>query len=126
MHKEYKSNILTNLMHEQAFAKAILKDLELIRDKSKEISQVVIELGELVGIEEDHLLEGLNSQSTTSFKIISKKSLIKCPCGYEGPAKVVERLHDLVIWKCPWCDDPIETMQIIQGDKINIQKIIYK
>jgi Zn finger protein HypA/HybF involved in hydrogenase expression len=113
-------------MHEQAFAKSILKDLESIKKKDKEISQVIIELGELVGIEEDHLLEGLNSQSSITFKIILKKSHIKCPCGFEGPAKIVERLHDLVIWKCPWCDDPIETMQVIEGDKINIQKIIYK
>ncbi len=113
-------------MHEVAFTRAVIKDLESVRDKSKEVSEVIIELGELVGIEDHHLLEGLNAVSPLKFKITSKESWIKCPCGYEGKAEIIERLHDQVIWKCPWCDDPIDVMEVIEGDKIKISKIIYK
>lgn len=113
-------------MHEVAFAKVVLRDIESIKDRDKEISEVIIELGELVGIESEHLIEGLKGVSDYKYKVIIKESLIKCPCGYEGRAEVVERLHDSVIWKCPWCDDSIETMEVLEGDKIKIVKIVYK
>ena len=112
-------------MHDIVFAKVILNNLDIVRDKSKEIKEVHLEVGELSGIEPDHLIEHLNEQSKIIFKAVTKKSLIRCPCGYEGPAEIVEVLHDRVIWKCPWCDDPIETMEVIEGDKIKILKIIY-
>jgi Zn finger protein HypA/HybF involved in hydrogenase expression len=113
-------------MHEAAFANIIIRDLDSIRDKSKEITEIIIELGDLVGIESAHLIEGLSFQSSYKFKVIKKESLIKCPCGYEGPAKIIERLHDAVIWGCPWCNDSADVMQVLEGDKISIQKIIYK
>jgi Zn finger protein HypA/HybF involved in hydrogenase expression len=113
-------------MHEVVFAKTILNELESIREKDKEIAEIVLELGELVGIEADHLLEGLQSISNYNYKIVIKGSFIRCNCGYEGSAEIVERLHDQVIWKCPWCDNPIETIEVVDGDKIKIAKIKYK
>lgn len=113
-------------MHEIALANSVLRSLNPLLDSSKEVKEIIIELGELVGIEGHHLIESLEAISPYKYNIIKKESRISCPCGYEGPAKIIERLHDKVIWVCPWCNEPNEAMKILEGEDIKINKIIYK
>jgi len=84
-------------MHEHTFIQAIIKD---IPNKNK-VEGIEIELGELVGIELEHLKEHLIDETKWDVKINKIKSKINCnECDYEGEAKIKERLHDLVIFSC--------------------------
>ncbi|MFA5857027.1 MAG: hydrogenase/urease maturation nickel metallochaperone HypA [Candidatus Pacearchaeota archaeon] len=107
-------------MHEHSFIQSILKD---IQDKDNVIS-IDIELGELVGIEENHLRDHLFDETGWKINISLKKAKIKCPCGYEGPPTITERLHDMVIYECPACG--LIGPEIFEGNKIKILKVIYK
>ncbi len=106
-------------MHEHTFIQAIIKP---IKDKEK-VDSIEIDLGELVGIELDHLHEHLIEETGWKVKINEIKSNVKCQCGYLGPTKIIERLHDLVIFSCPKCGKKPE---VLEGDKIKIIKVKYK
>jgi len=105
-------------MHEQSFINAIIKD---IPDREK-VSGIGIELGDLAGIEADHLKKHLVEKTSWEVDIKTIPSRVKCSCGYEGEAKVRERLHDLVIFCCPECESIPE---VLEGKDIKIKKVRY-
>jgi len=108
-------------MHEHTFIQAIIKD---IPDKEK-VVKVGIELGELVGIESEHLREHLIDETGWEVEIHNVNSKIKClSCEYEGKAKIKERLHDMVIFCCPECDD--FNTEVLEGQDIKIKNVTYK
>ena len=107
-------------MHEHHFIQNIIKD---IPNKEKVIG-VEIELGELVGIEAEHLKRHLADETGWDVKIIEKKSKIKCLCGYVGEPKIIQRLHDMVIYECPNCG--MTEVEVLEGKDIKITKIRYK
>ena len=55
--------------------------------------------------------------------ILKKKSVVKCKCGYKGRANIKERLHDIILFNCPKCN---EIPEVISGDKIIIKSIEIK
>jgi Zn finger protein HypA/HybF involved in hydrogenase expression len=107
-------------MHEHIFIESIIKQVP----DQKNVISIEIELGELVGIEINHLKKHLIKMTSWEIEINLNPSKIKCSCGYIGKANIVERLHDLVIFNCPDCNsyDP----EVIEGDKIKIVKVIYR
>ena len=105
-------------MHEHTFVEAILKDVEDL-DKVKKIC---LEVGELVGIEAGHLKEHLEEGRSFEAEVSSKNSKVRCECGFDGRARVLERLHDLVIFECVECGGIPE---VLEGDKIKILKVVY-
>lgn len=107
-------------MHEHSFIQSII---EQVPDKEKVVS-VEIELGELVGIEAEHLKEHLIGEIGWDVKINAKKSKIKCRCGYIGEAKILQRLHDLVIYECPECEN--DDVEVLEGKDIKIGKAFYR
>jgi Zn finger protein HypA/HybF involved in hydrogenase expression len=106
-------------MHEQAI---IDKILETVRDKINAIG-IELEIGELVGVDPQHLQELITERTgwTVHTKTIASK--VKCSCGYEGPARIRQRLHDQVIYDCPQCEN---LPKVLQGKKIKIKKVTYK
>lgn len=107
-------------MHEHSF---IQKIIEQVPEKEKVI-EIEIELGELVGIEPEHLKKHLIDETNWNIKITTIKSKIKCSCGYSGQAKILQRLHDIVIYECPMCKNDI--LEVLEGKDIKITKVIYK
>jgi Zn finger protein HypA/HybF involved in hydrogenase expression len=105
-------------MHEHTFIEAIVRN---IKDREK-VKGITLEVGELVGIEAEHLKEHLQEKFDWDIKVLKKDALVKCDCGFEGRPKILERLHDLVIFECPEC---AEVPEILKGKDIKILKIIY-
>lgn len=105
-------------MHEHHFIQNIIKD---IPNKEK-VKSVEIELGELVGIESDHLKDHLEDETSWKVTIKTKKSEVKCSCGYNGEANILQRLHDIVIYDCPECQGEPE---VIHGKDLKILKVNY-
>ena len=106
-------------MHEHTFIEAILRNVE---DRGN-VKEIVLEVGELVGIESGHLREHILERFDWKIEVIEKESSVKCDCGFKGKAKVLERLHDLVIFECPECG---EVPEVLEGEDIKIVKIVYR
>lgn len=104
-------------MHEHHFIQNIIAQ---VPDKEKVIG-IEIELGELIGIEAGHLKEHLIEFTSWEVNVKPKKSKIKCLCGYSGPARILQRLHDLVIYDCPECGN--DEASVLEGKDIKITKI---
>ena len=105
-------------MHEQTYVNAIIKNIKTLED----VKEITIEVGELAGIEAAHLKEHLKNRSNWKINSIKKDAKVKCECGFTGRPKIVERLHDFVVFECPECG---ETPQIIDGKTIKITKVTY-
>ena len=103
-------------MHDVVISKSILKDLKSFG----KIKKAYIEVGELFGIEPDHLLEHLKEATSVEFDVMQAESKVKCECGFIGRAKITERLHDMVFFECPKCG---EIPKVISGDNIVIRKV---
>ena len=107
-------------MHEHSFIEAILRDVE----DRENVKGIVLEAGELVGIEVEHLKEHLiEMYNDWDVEILEKDGLVKCKCGFEGRPKVLERLHDLVVFECPECGGIPE---VVGGKDIKILKVVYR
>jgi Zn finger protein HypA/HybF involved in hydrogenase expression len=107
-------------MHEHIFIENIIKQ---VPNRGNVIS-VEIELGELVGIDSEHLKEHLISNTGWKVLVNVKKSKVKCSCGFIGEANILQRLHDLVIYECPECGN--DDVEVLEGKDIKIGKIRYK
>ena len=105
-------------MHEHSFIEAILSNIKDINN----VKEVLIEVGDLAGVEKEHLKEHMLEKVSFSISVIGKKSDVLCDCGFRGEAKIRERLHDLVIYECPLCGD---LPKVIEGNNIKILKVVY-
>jgi hydrogenase nickel incorporation protein HypA/HybF len=107
-------------MHEEAIINSIIKP---IRDLEK-LDSIIIEVGELSGIEPEHLKEHLkpklNCEITTEFM----QAKIKCRCSFIGKPKINEVLHDFVVYSCPECHSSFP--DVLEGKDIKIKKLVYK
>lgn len=103
-------------MHDAVIGKSILKDLETYG----KIKKAYLEVGELFGIEPEHLLEHLKEVSDIKFVAEQTDSLVECNCGYKGRANITMRMHDLVMYDCPKCGSNVK---VLKGDKIIIKKV---
>ena len=103
-------------MHDAVIGKSILRDLE----QYGKVKKAYLEVGELFGIEPDHLLEHLKEVLEIEFDVTQIKSLVECECGYRGRANITMRMHDLVLYDCPKCGSAVK---VIKGDKIIIKKV---
>jgi len=106
-------------MHEHTFIEAIIRN---IKDKDN-VEKIVLEVGELAGIEPEHLKEHLQEKFDWDVEVSKKEALVKCECGVEDRPKILQKLHDLVIFECPKCG---QSPKIVEGKDIKILKVIYQ
>jgi Zn finger protein HypA/HybF involved in hydrogenase expression len=98
-------------MHESAMIEEIIRN-------AGGAKIIYLEVGELSGFSSQHLKEHLADYGVLGI-CEDKISAVECSCGYSGRAKVVEKLHDLVIFECPECG---AVPRVVEGDKIKIIK----
>jgi Zn finger protein HypA/HybF involved in hydrogenase expression len=106
-------------MHEHHFIENIIKNIP----NKDNINSVEIEVGELAGIEPVHLKEHLEEHTGWKVKCIAKNSRVTCSCGFDGKPRILQRLHDLVIYECPDCGNNVD---VKEGSEIKIIKVFYK
>lgn len=106
-------------MHEHSFSKGILRN---IKNKDN-VKKITIEVGTLAGIEPLHLKKHIMDICPGwDVEVFEKESKVRCECGFKGSAKILEKLHDLVIFECPKCG---EVPEVLDGGNIKIIKIAY-
>jgi Zn finger protein HypA/HybF involved in hydrogenase expression len=106
-------------MHEHSFIQAIIGN---IKNKDN-VSKIEVEVGELAGIDADHLKEHLAEETSWKVETKTKPSIVTCTCGYQGSPKILQRLHDMVIFECPKCH---AIPEVKEGKDIKILKVTYK
>lgn len=106
-------------MHEHTFVDSIVRDIE---DRGN-VKGIVLEVGELVGIELEHLKRHIEERFSWEVEISEKNALVSCECGFDGRPLILERLHYLVVFECPECG---EVPEVLGGKDIKILKVIYK
>ena len=115
-------------MHEASFIDAVLKDIEDLAKSEgfsiADVSSVVLEVGELAGIEDWHLRKHVVDRlgEGVDVEVLTSESKVLCECGYSGRPRILERLHDFVIFECLRCEGIPE---VIRGKDIKILKVIY-
>ena len=105
-------------MHEHSFIEAIVRD---IGDREN-VSGIVLEVGELAGIDGGHLREHMEEMYDWDVEVLARDGKVRCACGFEGRPKVLERLHDIVVFECGECGGIPE---VLEGEDIKIKKIVY-
>ncbi len=105
-------------MHEHTFIQAIINQVP----NKEQVLSVTLAVGDLVGIAPDHLKEHLEEQTGWNVTVNKVPSAVHCSCGYTGEAKIVQRLHDLVLFACPSCGGNVE---VLKGQDILIEKVTY-
>jgi len=101
-------------MHETIIAGKIIEEAEKLGVKK----QIEIECGELGDLSKEELKEALKEMSDFKIKVTGKVSMIKCSCGYEGRAKIVDRGHGYCLYNCPECEN--KKPEVIEGGEIKI------
>jgi len=105
-------------MHEHTFIDSIVRQIE-DRDGVKGIS---LEIGELAGIEAEHLKEHIEERLGWEVDVVMKDAVVNCECGFDGRPAILERLHDFVVFECPSCG---EIPEVLEGKDIKIVKAVY-
>lgn len=103
-------------MHETVIAKKIIEDTE----HHGKVKSITIKVGELAPVTPEQLKPTLKAMVNWDVKIDKEKSKIKCSCGYEGSAKIIERGHDICLYICPKCT---KVPEVLAGKDIKIIKI---
>ena len=104
-------------MHEHIIVDQIIKEAE----KQGKVKRILIEVGDLANMLPKDLEEALKAKVDWKVEIDETESLIRCSCGYEGKAKIVEKEHDSTIFCCPKCD--YMGPKVISGDEIIIKEV---
>ncbi len=104
-------------MHEIAIAEKIIREA---KKQKQNIKAIEIEVGELEEIEAHEVEEVLQSLTKWKIKVNEKKSKIKCECGYEGRANILDKGHGYCVYNCPQCEKKPE---VLEGGDIKIIKL---
>lgn len=87
-------------MHHMKLAQRLSN--EILAQTSKE-KAITVKVGELVAIDHQELHDLLEVLGHKKVSIRTLPSLVKCKCGYEGPAEVYHRNHHTTLFRCPKC-----------------------
>ncbi len=105
-------------MHEHSFIEAIVRNIEDIDS----VKKIVLEVGDLVGIDAEHLKEHILERYDWDVDVLKKDGSVRCECGFDGKPEILGRMHDLVLFQCPKCG---EVPDVSEGKDIKIVKIVY-
>ena len=103
-------------MHETVIVNKIIEEAK----KLGNIKEITVEVGELCGITPEEVEETLKKMTDWKVKTNFKESRIKCQCGYEGTAKIIEKGHGYCLFNCPKCGKKPE---VIEGGEIKIKSV---
>lgn len=103
-------------MHELA----IINDLITEAEKRGNVKGVVVEVGDLAALEAEEIKEMLSTKGW-DIRIESKKSAVKCQCGFSGEPEISARVRDIIFFNCPQCG---KIPEITYGDKIVLKEVL--
>jgi Zn finger protein HypA/HybF involved in hydrogenase expression len=106
-------------MHEKIFVDQIIKTAK----KRGDVRAITVEVGDLAHLPAKDLEEALSQAVDWKIKIKTKKSKVKCGCGFVGEPKILCREHDLTLFCCPKCE---KVPKILEGYDIILKEVKIK
>ena len=103
-------------MHETSMIKDIIEQAR----KQGKVKSITLEVGSLAPIDADHLVTHLKEFVDWDIKTISKRGVTECKCGFKGEPEIINKGHDFVLFRCPWCGDVPE---LKDGDKVILKEV---
>lgn len=100
-------------MHEIAIAQAIVDEAK----KQGAEKGIQVEIGELAELTPEELEQALKGVTKMFVQVDYKESLVKCACGYEGKANILDKGHGYCYFNCPNCGSK---PQVIDGGGIKL------
>jgi len=85
------------------------------------VIKAYIEVGQIANITKEDLAKQMKNAADFEFEITEKQAKVKChACGFEGEPTIVERQHEVVVFKCPTCGI---SPDVIEGDKVILKSV---
>lgn len=106
-------------MHEKTIANGIITEAS----KHGDVKAITIEVGDLAHLTAEELKEAMSDLVKWKIKIIKKKAIVECSCGYRGEPKIVEKRHGYVLFVCPVCG---AVPKVVEGGDIVIKEVVVK
>ncbi len=103
-------------MHELIYSNRLIEEAKQFGD----VKKIIIEVGELANITAKELEKTLRLLTKWEVEVLKKDSKVKCKCGYEGEAEIIDRSHSSVIYNCPKCGG---LPKVLSGSKIILKRV---
>lgn len=103
-------------MHEFEVVNSIVSEAK----RHGSVKSVLIEIGGLASLTAKELEDALKKQVAWKIGIRKRQAAVRCSCGYTGKPKIIERMHDTILFECPKC---CGIPEIISGDKIILKEV---
>ena len=104
-------------MHEQIIAQRIIDEA----NSHGNIEKITVEVGDLAHLPADEIKIILEKLTNWKVDVKKKKAIISCVCGFEGEPKILQHLHDNVLYECPKCKNTLPT--ILDGSDIILKEV---
>ena len=104
-------------MHEQTIARKIIEDAKVYGN----IKSITIEVGDLAHLPAKEMKEVMEKLTDWKVKVVKKKALIVCTCGYSGEPKIISHMHDHSVYECPKCSKALPI--ILDGHQIILKEV---
>lgn len=102
-------------MHQMKMAQQLSDEIRAQTSRGK---AVTVRVGELVAVDNQELIDLLEVLGHKKVSVKTLPSRVKCKCGYEGPAEVYHRSHDMTLFRCPKCH---AQPAVVKGEEFELE-----
>ena len=107
-------------MHDTLISKDII-DAAQKHAKQGKVKGITVEVGGLGHLPAEELRETLSRMVPDwELKIVNRKAIVKCTCGYEGEPDIIEHSHGHSVYQCPKCKSVPE---VTEGKDIVLKEV---
>lgn len=107
-------------MHDTLISKDIIEAAQE-HAKHGKIKGITVEVGDLGHLPAEELNETLSSMVPDwKVKIVTKKAMVICECGYEGEPDILEHSHGHSVYLCPKCKS---VPKVVEGADIVLKEV---
>ncbi|MFC1742195.1 hydrogenase/urease maturation nickel metallochaperone HypA [Nanoarchaeota archaeon] len=98
----------------------ISKDIIEAAQKQGKVKSITVEVGDLGHLPLEELRETLVKMVPWEVRMVSKKALVRCTCGYEGEPDIKDHSHGHSVFVCPKCG---QVPEVLEGKDIVLKEV---
>jgi Zn finger protein HypA/HybF involved in hydrogenase expression len=99
----------------------ISQDIIEAAKRQGKVKGITVEVGDLGHLPLEELREALLSRVPDwAVKLVRRKAVVRCACGFEGEPKIIEHRHGHSLWQCPQCG---LVPEVVEGKDIVLKEV---